>query len=162
VEDRLEAELAVGGHGEAVAELEGLSLEHPLRERLRWLHMLALYRSGRQAEALRAYERTRDFLAEELGIDPSPALKDLHRRILQQDPELNLVVGPEVELLAFVFTDIEDSTVLWELHGEVMAEAVAAHEQILAAAVKDAGGRVVNRIGQAKLARPASCAARQM
>jgi DNA-binding SARP family transcriptional activator/class 3 adenylate cyclase len=88
VEDRIEAELALGHHAELVGELQALVAAQPLRERL-WGHlMLALYRSGRQAEALEAYRQTRETLAEELGIDPSPALQDLERAILAQDPTL--------------------------------------------------------------------------
>jgi DNA-binding SARP family transcriptional activator/class 3 adenylate cyclase len=88
VEDRIEAELALGHHAELVGELQALVAAQPLRERL-WGHlMLALYRSGRQAEALAAYRQTRETLAEELGIDPSPALQELERAILAQDPTL--------------------------------------------------------------------------
>jgi len=90
VEDRLEAEIALGRHREAVPVLEGLTAEHPLRERL-WNHlMLALYRSGRQGDALGAYHRARKTLVEELGIDPSAELRRLYDRILQQDPALDL------------------------------------------------------------------------
>ena len=87
VEHRIEADLAVGNHSRVIGELETLVRENPYRERLRALQMLALYRSGRQAEALRAYQRARILLAEELGIDPSPELRDLEQRILEQDPD---------------------------------------------------------------------------
>lgn len=88
IETRLELDLELGAHTEAVSELTALSAEHPLRERLRALLMLALYRSGRQAEALGVYADTRRLLAEELGIDPSAELSDLHQRILEADPSL--------------------------------------------------------------------------
>jgi DNA-binding SARP family transcriptional activator len=88
VEDRIEAELEAGRHAEIVGELEALADEHPLRERLRGQLMLALYRSGRQAEALQIYHDTRRVLVEELGIDPSPSLQQLHGAILRQDPGL--------------------------------------------------------------------------
>jgi len=88
VETRFELDLELGAHAEAVSELTALSSEHPLRERLRALLMLALYRSGRQAEALGVYADTRRLLAEELGIDPSAELTDLHQRILEADPGL--------------------------------------------------------------------------
>src|SRR5205814_10345834 len=88
VEDRIEAELQAGHHGEIVGELEAFADEHPLRERLRGQLMLALYRSGRQAEALQIYHDTRRVLVEELGIDPSLALQHLHGAILRQDPAL--------------------------------------------------------------------------
>ena len=88
LEDRIEAELEAGRHKEVVGELESLAAEHPLRERLRAQLMLALYRSGRQAEALQIYHDTRRVLVEELGIDPSPSLQQLHGAILRQDPGL--------------------------------------------------------------------------
>lgn len=90
LEWRIEAELALGQHGDVVGELETLIARHPLRERLRSQHMLALYRSGRHAEALASYQAFRRALDDELGIEPSPSLKELERRMLQQDPELEL------------------------------------------------------------------------
>ena len=87
-EDRLEAELALGLHLGAIAELEGLLRANPLRDRLRGLLMLALYRAGRQAEALRVAGDGRRVLAEELGVDPSPELVRLEAMILTQDPQL--------------------------------------------------------------------------
>ena len=88
VEERLEADLACGRAAELVGELEALVGAHPLRERLRGQLMRALYRSGRQAEALGAYQDARRALVDELGIEPSPALRDLERAILAQDPAL--------------------------------------------------------------------------
>ena len=93
IEARAEADLVLGRHGELVGELEALCREHPLRERLWELLMLALYRAGRQAEALRAYSQARDHLVDELGIDPGPALRQLEARILAQDPSL-AAAGP--------------------------------------------------------------------
>jgi DNA-binding SARP family transcriptional activator len=90
LERRLEADLAAELHDELVAELEGLVAEHPLREGFRRQLMLALYRSGRQAEALDAYQRGRSVLVEELGIEPSAALHQLHGAILRQDASLDL------------------------------------------------------------------------
>ena len=87
-ESRAGADLGLGRYGELAGELEALCREHPLRERLWELLILALYRSGRQAEALRAYTEIRDRLARELGIDPGPALRELQARILAQDPSL--------------------------------------------------------------------------
>ena len=87
-ESRAHADLGLGRHGELAGELEALCREHPLRERLWELLILALYRSGRQAEALRACTGIRDRLAGELGIDPGPALRELQARILAQDPSL--------------------------------------------------------------------------
>ena len=88
VEDRIELDLASGRHGEVVGELEVLVGEYPLRERLRVQLMLALYRVGRQAEALEVYQQTRRLLVEELAIEPSPELQELHRAILNQDASL--------------------------------------------------------------------------
>jgi DNA-binding SARP family transcriptional activator len=95
LEDRLEAELALWRHGQIVGELDALVAEHPLRERLRAQLMLALYRSGRQPEALAAYRDLRARLADELGIEPSQPLRDLERAILRQDPRLEET--PEVD-----------------------------------------------------------------
>jgi predicted ATPase/DNA-binding SARP family transcriptional activator len=88
VEGRLDAELAAGHHAELVGQLEALVAAHPLRERFRAQLMAALYRSGRQADALAAYRAARTVLADELGIDPSPELQQLERAILTQDPSL--------------------------------------------------------------------------
>ena len=89
VEDRIEAHLTLGDYAEVIGELEGLTARHPLRERFWEQLMLALYRSGRQAEALAAFQRAREILADELGIDPSPELRRLHERILAQSPDLD-------------------------------------------------------------------------
>ena len=90
LEERIDAELALGRHAALVGELESLTAKHPERERLRGLLMLALYRCGRQEEALRVYGDTRRRLVEELGLEPGPALQQLERRILRQDPSLDL------------------------------------------------------------------------
>ncbi len=90
VADRLDADLTLGKHATVVGELDALIDEHPLRERLRGQLMLALYRSGRQAEALDAYQNARRTLIDELGIEPGPTLQELERRILHQDPDLDL------------------------------------------------------------------------
>jgi DNA-binding SARP family transcriptional activator len=97
VEDRVDAELNLRRHSELVGELQAAVAEHPLRERLRGQLMIALYRSGRQAEALRAYQEGRRALVEELGIDPGPPLQQLEAAILAQDPALDLAEGPAVE-----------------------------------------------------------------
>jgi DNA-binding SARP family transcriptional activator len=90
VEMRIDADLALGRHAALVAELDALAAENPLRERLRGQLMLALYRSGRQAEALAAYQTARRVLVDELGIEPSSALQELERAMLRQDPALEL------------------------------------------------------------------------
>jgi WD40 repeat protein/DNA-binding SARP family transcriptional activator len=89
-ENRIEGLLASGAQVRAIGELETLLARHPWREGLWGLLMLALYREGRQAEALGAYQRAREILADELGIDPSPDLMRLHERVLKQDPGLDL------------------------------------------------------------------------
>ncbi len=86
-EDLMRSELAAG-RADLVPELKSLVAQHPLRERLRGILMVALYREGRQAEALDEYEATRSILADQLGIDPSEELQELHRRVLMQDPTL--------------------------------------------------------------------------
>ncbi|MEO5576599.1 MAG: BTAD domain-containing putative transcriptional regulator, partial [Gaiellaceae bacterium] len=147
VEARIEAELALGRHAQLIAELEVLCEEFPVYERFRAQHMLALYRSGRQAEALRAYQKTRAHLAEELGLEASAELLDLERRILNHDPSLVLEVEPQLQTLAFLLTDIEDSTVFWELHTEAPRAAVAEHDRIVLSGAEAAGGRLVKRVG---------------
>jgi predicted ATPase/DNA-binding SARP family transcriptional activator len=88
LEARIDADLELGHHGDVVPELEALVAEHPLRERPRRQLMLALYRSGRQADALDAYRTTRRTLLDELGLEPSRQLRDLEQAILRHDPTL--------------------------------------------------------------------------
>jgi DNA-binding SARP family transcriptional activator len=109
-EQLIEAKLALGDHAEVVGQLETLIGEHPYRERLRALLMLALYRSERQADALQAYQAARRTLVEELGIEPGEHLRELERAILAQDPGLHLVaaeeplaVGPAVDATRSAF-----------------------------------------------------------
>jgi DNA-binding SARP family transcriptional activator len=101
IERRIDADLALGRHGQLVPELEELATRHPLREGFRAQLMLALYRSGRQAEALGAYQTARRTLVDQLGIDPSPALQELEKAVLRQDPSLDLVLakGPQRSIL---------------------------------------------------------------
>ena len=100
LEDRIEADLALGRHVELVPELEALVEQEPLRERLRGQLMVALYRSGRQAHALQVYDACRRILAEELGVDPSPELQRLFNQILRQDQELQVPVEVPAEAAA--------------------------------------------------------------
>jgi DNA-binding SARP family transcriptional activator len=97
IEQRIDAQLELGEHDEAIRVLEGLIAAHPLRERLRGQLILALYRAGRQAEALETYRETRRVLVEELGIEPSPELRELERAILRQDPSLASAPGPPAQ-----------------------------------------------------------------
>jgi DNA-binding SARP family transcriptional activator len=93
LEERLQADLALGRHGEIIGDLETLVAEHPLRERLRIQLMLALYRSDRQSEALAVYREARSTLVDQLGIEPGQGLRDMEAAILRQDPSLDSPVG---------------------------------------------------------------------
>lgn len=93
VTERIEADLALGGAAEVIPELEALLEANPLQERLRGQLMLALYRSGRQADALEVYRQTRELLNHELGLEPSKALQELERSILRQERSLDFEVG---------------------------------------------------------------------
>ncbi|MDX3585109.1 MULTISPECIES: AfsR/SARP family transcriptional regulator [Streptomyces] len=142
VETRLDMDLEQGCHAEAVSELTALTAAHPLRERLRELQMLALYRSGRQAEALAVYADTRRLLADELGVDPRPGLRDLQQRILQADPGLaepSAPIAPEpaaapvrpAQLPASVPDFTGRSSFVAEL-SEVLSAASAAEGRVMA------------------------------
>src|SRR5262249_43058876 len=97
-EDLLEADLSLGAHAEVAGELAQLVVEHPLRERLWGQFMLALYRCGRQADALATFTRLRETLVDQLGLEPSPALVRLQESILLQHPELEVDRAPAVDL----------------------------------------------------------------
>ena len=109
IEKRIDADLALGRHADLVAELEALVAEHPLREHPRAQLMLAMYRCGRQADALAVYQSARRALVEQLGIEPSPPLRALEQAILRQDPSLNLAAAaaPDRSLLAIALHDSE-------------------------------------------------------
>src|SRR5205085_5262772 len=116
VEDLADAELALGRAALALARLEPHVDANPLRERAWGQRMVALYRRGRQADALRAYQRVRRLLAEELGLESTPALRQLEQQILQQSSELEVsppqapAAREPAETETFLFTDIEAST----------------------------------------------------
>jgi DNA-binding SARP family transcriptional activator len=93
LEQRFDADLELGRHSDVIGELEALIWDHPLRERFRAQMMLALYRAGRQAEALDHYRRARQTLVDEFGIEPSESLRELERLILRQDPGLERAAG---------------------------------------------------------------------
>jgi DNA-binding SARP family transcriptional activator len=147
----------------AAAELELLVAAHPLDERLWAQLMLALYRSGRQADALAAYQRARRHLVDGLGIEPGPDLVQLEHRILDHDPTL---ASPRVGVMVgarsaqaldrtgswyprtFLLTDIVDSVSLWERDPMPMSQAVARHDAIIRDAVSGSGGEVVRAKGE--------------
>ena len=126
VEERIEADLALGKHDDLVGELEALIAKSPLRERIRAQLMLALYRSGRQSEALAAYQDARSTLVEELGIEPTRLLRDLHQKILNQDPGLDLAPSaegpPEAARGAFVGREAELSELLGGLEEALLGQ----------------------------------------
>ncbi len=175
VEGLAEAELARGRTEEALALLEPHVRSHPLREAAWGRLMLTLYRLGRQAEALRAYQELRRVLAEELGLEPNPALRDLEGQILAQSPDLG---GPPSEpiptsvtqpqgtpppeiveggLTTLMFTDLEGSTDLRTRLGDDAAQKLLhQHEQIVRAMLAEHGGREVKALGDGFLATFAS------
>jgi DNA-binding SARP family transcriptional activator/DNA polymerase III delta prime subunit len=163
LEDRIETDLACGRHAQLVAELEALTRAHPLRERL-WGHrMVALYRAGRQAEALRAYQELRTILGEELGLEPDSTLQRLEGAILRHESELDwpsagVAEGPVSPIapvpsvpggvVTFLFTDLVGSTELLDSLGEDTAEELRrTHFALLRQAVTDAGGEEVKNLG---------------
>ena len=157
-EDLVAAELELGRHAQLVGELEALVAEHPLRERLRGQLMLALYRAGRQAEALEAYREARETLVEELGIDPSPELQHLEQAILRHDQELDLparVVAPPAEpdrrkTVTILVTGVVDSTGLGSaLDPEVMRAVMSRYFDSVRTIVERHGGTVEKFIGDA-------------
>ncbi|ORB11177.1 BTAD domain-containing putative transcriptional regulator [Mycobacterium noviomagense] len=152
VEDRADALLATGRAAEIVGELEAAVTEAPLRER-RWGQlMLALYRAGRQGEALGAYQRARSLLADELGVDPGPELRRLQAAIVAQDAKLDMPVAQQVSTVTravtFLLTDIEGSTAAWEAEADAMAAALARHDELVEQVVTSRGGRLIKTRGE--------------
>lgn len=147
VEERIDAELKLGRHARLVGELQGLVEQHPLRERLCGQLMLALYRSGRQAEASDVYQRTRERLVDELGMEPGPELQDLLKRILQQESGLSAaeVAVPSLPsgTVTFLLTDVEGSTRRWDRHPAAMQEAMELHDAVLSHVIEARGGMQV-------------------
>ena len=169
LEHRIEADLALGRHDEAVAELEGLVRRNPLRERLCGLLMLALYRAGRQADALRAFQELRRRLIDDLGLEPAAELKRLEHAILVHDPSLEAARPPAAEgrpprgartavregrrTATALFADLTGSTALGEkLDPESLRELVGRFFAEMAAAVERHGGTVEKFAGDSVLA----------
>jgi len=172
VEERVEAELACGRHAELAGELEAICRLHPLRERVWGQRMIALYRSGRQADALRAFQELRRTLRDELGIAPSPALVRLEQAILSQSASLELVPNPPIQavprvapepsvapavptggVVTFLFTDIVGSTELLSRLGDAAFDAIRRdHFTLLHETVVGAGGSAVKNLGDGVMA----------
>jgi class 3 adenylate cyclase len=167
--ERIDADLALGRHSELVGELEPLVALNPLREHLTGQLMLALYRSGRQAEALESYRRARECLVEELGLEPGPELRELEAAILRQDASLSLPVParrvPEPTVaraervrevrktVTVLFADLVDSTGLADrLDPEALRKVLARHFELGSEAIRRHGGSVEKYIGDAVMA----------
>lgn len=152
VEDRADALLATGRAAEIIGELEAAVAEAPLRER-RWGQlMLALYRAGRQGEALAAFKRARSLLADELGVDPGPDLRRLEAAIVAQDAALEVPASQQASgvtrAVTFLLTDIEESTAAWEADADAMAIALARHDELVEQVVTSRGGRLIKTRGE--------------
>jgi DNA-binding SARP family transcriptional activator len=165
LEARLDLELGLGEHGALIGELEALVAEHPGRERFAAQLMLALYRCGRQGDALDAYARTRTYLSRELGLEPGPALRGIQAEILAQSPGLQLAsaepgrdavahgpadgpVGLPTGVVTFLLTDVEGSTRLWEADGDAMAAALEFHDALIAGVVERHRGLLLKEKGE--------------
>jgi DNA-binding SARP family transcriptional activator len=172
LEDRIEADLALARHDAVIGELEEIVAAHPLRERPRRMLMLALYRSGRQAEALALYQKTRRELVEELGIEPSPALQRLEKAILMQDPSLDAPRPPAVEpaeaapeepseaalppresrrTVTVVYADLAASAETGRLDPETRVRVVARAAEAVSDAIARHGGSTEAVVGDALL-----------
>ncbi len=149
LELRIDADLAAGRDRELVGELEALTTEHPFRESFHAQHMLALYRSGRQAEALRAYTRMREHLAEELGVDPSPELRNLELRILDQDASLVLASKSEVRRRAVLVIDLGDGGDSALDHPDRRRQTLIDIDRVVRTAIADADGVLAAQQGTA-------------
>ncbi|HET6952918.1 MAG TPA: BTAD domain-containing putative transcriptional regulator, partial [Acidimicrobiales bacterium] len=162
VECGVEARLALGQHRELVGELHDLVAREPLSESLWGKLMVALYRSGRQAEALRTFDRARTLLAEETGLSPGAALVRLERQVLDQDPALDwhpvpdggvpppaarAATGSSLALVTLLFTDVEQSTARWDRDPDAMGAALRRHDAAVRAAILDRGGHVFGHPG---------------
>jgi DNA-binding SARP family transcriptional activator len=160
LEERIEADLALGRHAELVSELDALVQAQPLRERPRAQLMLALYRSGRQADALAAYRAARELFVEELGIDPGPELRELEGAILRQDESLlledDVAAKPAMQfrrLAAILFCDVVESMGLAEeLDAETLGSVQRRYFETVSAAITRHGGTVEKYAGDAVMA----------
>ena len=159
LEERIEADLALGRHADLTSELEALVEAQPLRERPRGQLMLALYRSGRQADALAAYRDARETMLEELGLDPGPELRKLEAAILRQDEALLPPEGPSAPAMQFrrlvtiLFVDVVESMALADsLDAEALGQVLSGYFDTVSAALTRHGGTVEKYAGDAVLA----------
>jgi DNA-binding SARP family transcriptional activator len=159
LEERIDAELELGRDGDLVGELEELVEQHPLRERFRGLLMRALYRAGRQAEALAAYQAARDVLNEELGLEPGAELRQLQQAILQQDPclgpsaESAVERGPDRRTVTVLFCDLVGSSELAaRLDPEAYRSLLSRYFELVREPIERHGGTLEKFIGDAVMA----------
>jgi DNA-binding SARP family transcriptional activator/Flp pilus assembly protein TadD len=160
VEARIDADLALGRRAELVSELEALVQAHPLREHPRAQLMLALYRTGRQADALAAYRSARETLVEELGIDPGHELRELESAILRQDESLLLPetapAKPPMQfrrLVTILFVDVVESMALSDaLDPEALGIVLHRYFETVSSALTQHGGTVEKYAGDAVMA----------
>jgi class 3 adenylate cyclase len=159
LEGRIDADLELGSAGELVGELEELVEQQPLRERFRAQLMLALYRAGRQADALEAYRRARHVLMDELGLEPSEELRSLQQSILVQDASLGAAATAAIEreadrrTVTVLFCDLVDSTKLAaSLDPEVYRTLISRYFEAARAPIERHGGTVEKFIGDAVMA----------
>ena len=160
LEERIDADLGLGRDAELVSELEALVQTQPLRERPRAQLMLALYRSGRQADALAAYRAARETLVEDLGIDPGPELRELEAAILRQDESLLLeevpLARPAMQfrrLVTVIFVDVVESMALAEaLDPEALGRVLRRYFETVSEALTRHGGTVEKYAGDSVMA----------
>ena len=159
LEDCIDAELEVGRDGELVGELEELVEQHPLRERFRAQQMRALYRAGRQADALAAFQAAREVLTEELGLEPGAELRALQQAILRQDASLGPVSeiaaerAPDRRTVTVVFCDLVGSSELAaRLDPEAYRILLSRYFELVREAIERHGGTVEKFIGDAVMA----------
>jgi predicted ATPase/class 3 adenylate cyclase/DNA-binding winged helix-turn-helix (wHTH) protein len=157
LERRIDADLELGRHAALVGQLEALVLAEPYREGFRRQLMVALYRSGRQTDALAVYREARELLTRELGVSPGPELQSLELAILNQDPALDTPRRASAAdssgsraptgTVTFLMSDIEGSSQLWEECPEQMAVALRRHDELLRETIERNEGHVVKTKG---------------
>jgi DNA-binding SARP family transcriptional activator len=159
LEERIDADLELGRDGDSVGELEELVEQNPLRERFHAQLMRALYRAGRQADALAAYQEARRVLVDELGLEPSVELRELEQAILRQDPSLGPTYVPPVErapdrrTVTVLFCDLVDSTQLaTQLDPEAYRRLMSRYFEVARAPIERHGGTLEKFIGDAVMA----------